>query len=178
MTDEIKKAKEHFIKGMCSIALFWGFPEEAGAVYAVIYLSEEPISLDEIAERAGLNKISVGKIIKHLVRLTAVNRHDDPGSRKYLYSVETDFWKVTKDILSERENNEFDDALSTVGESLDMLHESPLADMGDPETAFYIDRVNKMKKFFHEIDHIVRTILAFDDLRHVSIKKFIHRFID
>ena len=52
MNDELSLAQENFIQGMSRISNFWGFPRAMGALFGAIYLSPEPLSLDELVERA------------------------------------------------------------------------------------------------------------------------------
>ena len=93
------------------------------------------------------------------------------GDRKDYYSAETDFWKIFKGILREREKNEFDLAIRSVGESIQLL-DNGMQDAADDETsAFYKNRMIELKKFFDSLDNLVATFLAIDDLRGNFIKK-------
>ena len=74
--------------------------------------------------RSALPKGAVSTNVRQLERLGMVHKHIQLGSRKDFYIAETDFWKIAKGILKEREQSEFDAALNTVGESLDMVDEA------------------------------------------------------
>ncbi len=53
MDANLQAARERFIQAMSQISYFWGFPKAMGAIYGAVYLSPEPISLDELVEQAG-----------------------------------------------------------------------------------------------------------------------------
>jgi DNA-binding transcriptional regulator GbsR (MarR family) len=92
-----------------------------------------------------------------------IHKHFKVGDRKDYYDAETDFWKIVKGILREREKNEFDVALRTVSDSLEIVQKANLksSELAD----FYQERINGMKKFFDSLDNLVATIIALDELR-------------
>ncbi len=169
MSTELTRAREHFIQGISRIANFWGLPRASGAMYAAVYLSPEPITLDELVEQVGISKGAVSTNVRSLERLGMIHKQFRVGDRKDYYIAETDFWKIVKDILREREKNEFDLALRTVGQSLDIARK---AGPDSPELAdFYKERIKGMKKFFDSLDNLVATIIALDELRSGTIAK-------
>ena len=93
------------------------------------------------------------------------------GDRKDYYIPETDFWKIVKGILREREKNEFDLAIRSVGESIEILKDSPIMDTDKEIAAFYTERMEALRTFFDSLDNLVATFLAIDDLRSNFIKK-------
>ena len=170
MGDQLSSARDHFIQGMSRISSFWGFPRAMGAIYGAIYLSPEPLSLDEMVVRVNVTKGAVSTNVRQLERLGMVHKHIQLGSRKDFYIAETDFWKIAKGILREREQSEFDAALNTVSESLDMLDGA-----GDAELAgFYAERMGAMQGFFQTLDSVVNTIMKLDNLMSLSaLQKFL-----
>ncbi len=46
MTQSITKIKKDFTEGLSQISRFWGFPKGMGAIFAVLYLSPTPLSLE------------------------------------------------------------------------------------------------------------------------------------
>ncbi len=172
MTDEITQAREHFIQGMSRITHFWGFPKAMGAIYGAIYLSPQSVSLDELVELVGVSKGAVSTNVRLLERLGMVHRQVQVGDRKDYYLAETDFWKVARTLLKEREQNEFGLALRTVGESLDMVASSE-ANGSDAElAAFYQMRLQEMKGFFDSLDNLVAMLITLDELRLNALARF------
>lgn len=158
--DNLISARQHFIQGMSRISHFWGFPKAMGAIYGAIYLSPEPVSLDELVEQVGVSKGAVSTNVRQLERLGMVHKHFEVGSRKDFYFAEADFWNIVRGILKEREQSEFDVALRTVGESLEMVKESDL-DPEDTKLADYFEeRMQAMQSFFKTLDGVVSMLLS------------------
>ena len=172
MEEHICEAKDHFIQGISRISHFWGFPKAMGAIFGAVYLSPTPMTLDELVKEVGVSKGAVSTNIRNLERLGVVHKKLKVGDRKDYYSAETDFWKIAKGILREREKNEFDIAIRSVGESLELLENG--AKTKDIETSFfYKERMLALKQFFDSLDNLVATLLALDDLRTSVIKKLV-----
>jgi DNA-binding transcriptional regulator GbsR (MarR family) len=165
MNSYLENARKNFIQGMSRISSFWGFPRAMGAIYGAIYLSPTPLSLNEIVEQVGVTKGAVSTNVRQLERLRMVHKHIQVGDRKDYYIAETDFWKMFKGILQEREKSEFDLAIKTVSGSLDMVSE----EQENVElAAFYQERMSAMQSFFNTFDSLVKTILKLESLVSLS----------
>jgi DNA-binding transcriptional regulator GbsR (MarR family) len=171
MNDQLNSARQNFIQGMSRISHFWGFPKAMGAIYGAIYLSPAPMSLDDLVTQVGVTKGSVSTNVRTLERLGMVHKQLQLGDRKDYYTAETDFWKIIKGVLREREKQEFDLALRTVTDSLEMVNASAPEDDEADLAAFYQKRMQNMKSFFDTLDNLVATMIALDDLRSGTIDK-------
>ena len=165
MEEQLEEVRDHFIRAISRITHFWGFPKAMGALYGAIYLSPEALSLDEMVDLVGVSKGAVSTNIRNLERLGVVHKKIKVGDRKDYYVAETDFWKIVKGILREREKNEFDLAIRAVGESLEMVKEARSEGGGDEQAVFYQQRLTELKSFFDNLDNLVATLIALDDLR-------------
>jgi DNA-binding transcriptional regulator GbsR (MarR family) len=169
--NSLQNSRENFIQGLSRIAHFWGFPKAMGAIFGAVYLSSEAMTLDKIVEQVGVSKGAVSTNIRNLERLGIVHKQIKLGDRKDYYTAESDFWKVVKEILREREKNEFDLAIRSVGESIALLENDTLEEADAETAAFYKERMLALKKFFDSLDNLVTMFLAVDDLRGNFIKK-------
>lgn len=172
----LRQSRDNFILGMTRISHFWGFPKAMGAIYGAIYLSPQAISLDELVEQANVTKGAVSTNVRYLERMGMVHKIVRIGERKDYYTAETDFWKVIKGLLREREKSEFDRALRSVDDSLALLDPKAAKGMSseDAELAgFYRQRMNAMQTFFRSLDQLVAMVMAFDSLRIGALRKLL-----
>lgn len=175
MTPDLAKAHTDFIEGMSRIGSFWGFSKAMGAIYGVIYLSPEPVGLDELVETVGVSKGAVSTNVRQLERLGLIQKHFQLGDRKDYYIAETDFWRVVRNILKERDKNEFARALNTVDESLKMVMALSPAESETELSAFYRQRLEIMKRFFDALDNLTAAIIALDELRLGTIQQLFRK---
>jgi HTH-type transcriptional regulator, glycine betaine synthesis regulator len=173
MDETLENARQHFIQGLSGISQFWGYPKAMGAIYAVLYLSPEPLSLDEIAAQSGISKGAASTNLRALDRLKMVHKQVRIGERKDFYIAEIDFWKMIRAILQERQKSEFDHAIRTVGESLEMIQPAEIEPSIAGRADFYHQRLQAMQSFFHTLDNLVATILALDELRSGAIQRLV-----
>src|SRR5512142_2705353 len=99
-----------------------------GAIFAVLYLSPTPLSLDEIVQETGLTKGAISTEIRTLARIGLVHRSTRLGDRKDYYEAEADFYAAVRSILKERQNSEFDRAVRSVRETLKIMEENWVED--------------------------------------------------
>lgn len=165
MSEILINVHQNFVQGLSRISQFWGFPKAMGTIYGVLYLSPEALTLDNLVEKASVSKGTVSTNVRTLERLGMVHKHIRIGERKDYYSAETDFWKIIKGILKEREKSEFDTALRMVGDSLEMIHSSEIDPTETTLAAFYKQRLETMENFFHTLDNLVVMVMALDELR-------------
>lgn len=169
----LTQARQHVLLGLSRISEFWGFPRAMGAIFGALYLSPTPLSLDELVDQVGITKGAISTNVRALERLGMVHRQLQFGERKDYYTAETDFWKVIKNILKEREKSEFDLALRSVDESLEML-DGAVSDPQQAELAlFYQKRLQTMQGFFHTLDQLVAMALTLDELRIGALEKLL-----
>jgi DNA-binding transcriptional regulator GbsR (MarR family) len=73
-----------------------GWKEAIGQVFVLLYLRNQPLSLDDICTLTNLSKSNVWGIIQQLLRLGAVNKAWNTENRKDYYVAERDFDLILK----------------------------------------------------------------------------------
>ena len=170
MSESIPQIKQNFIEGLSQISRFWGFPKGMGAIFGVLYLSPDPLPLDEIVTQTGLTKGAVSTEVRALARLGLVHRSSKLADRKDYYEAETDFYKSIRNILRERQNAEFDRAVASVKETLEKLE---TASGSEEERAFLLERVQALQDFFDAIDSLTRAVVKLEKLGFVNVQKIL-----
>ncbi len=163
MSQELPQIKQNFVEGLSHISHFWGFPKGVGAIFAALYLSPAPLSLDELVQQSGLTKGAVSTDVRALARLGLVHRSSRLGDRKDYYEAETDFYKAIRSILGERQNREFDSAVRSVRETLEKL-QAVRGSVDEAERKFLLERVQTLQNFFDAIDSLSRAVSRLDSL--------------
>ena len=163
MTEKTTHIKQDFVEGLSGISAFWGFPKGMGAIFAVLYISPAPLSLDELVEQTGLTKGAISTNVRALSRMGLIRPVTRLGDRKDYYEAETDFYKSIRAILKERQNSEFDRAVTSVRETLSKL-ESGQGEFDSAERAFLTERVRALNDFFNAIDALSNAVARMNSL--------------
>lgn len=159
----LREARDTLMDGLGRISAFWGLGKMMGQMFGLLYLSPVPLTLDEVCEELSVSKGHVSTTMRGLERLGMAHRSWRRGDRKDYYQAETDLWKVVRGILQEREKREFDQALSSVSDSLRILGQQ--VPDSNPDKQFYLTRTRQLRDFFKTIDRVVDAALALDDFR-------------
>ena len=125
-----------------------------GRIFALLYLQQEPLALEDIASELQQSKSNISVTIRglvewHLVRLTPV-----PGSRKDHYEAATNFWRVMQEVMERRFRWNLRQALAAAAEAERALEQGGRsADAPSRETAAFITgRLMGLKVFFTAVD--------------------------
>ncbi len=172
MGNRIAQIQGDFIEALSQISRFWGFPRGVGAVFAVLYLAPEALSLDEIVRQAGLTKGAVSTDVRALARMGLVHRSSKLGDRKDYYVAETDFYKAIRAILSERQNVEFARSIQSVRDTLTQL-KTMRGTADEAEREFLIARLQALQDFFDAIDSLTRAVTRLDKLGITNVQKIL-----
>ena len=170
MPQTLAKIKREFTQGLSQISRFWGFPKGMGAIFAVLYLSPTPLSLDEIVQETGLTKGAISTEIRALARMGLVHRSTRLGDRKDYYEAESDFYAAIHSILKERQNSEFDRAIRSVSATLETM-EANWVD--DEEWSFVYERVQALQGFFDAIDSLTKAVVKLERLGFSNVTKIL-----
>src|SRR3989338_7976791 len=124
MTAKLEKAQDIFLDKVNQICNKFGLNNIMAQLYAVLYLSNKPLSLSDMVERLKISKGSVSVNIRALERYRGVRQIWVKGSRRDFYEAETDISKVMMDIIRSMAASrlaEFDDIVSSSSKVLDSI---------------------------------------------------------
>ncbi|MBO8128664.1 MAG: MarR family transcriptional regulator [Peptococcaceae bacterium] len=155
---DLEQARALFTQAIGRQFEFWGFGRVFGRLWALLYLYDGKLTLDEMAAALKVSKATVSMQVRRLERFGMVRRHVRPGDRKDYYEAETDFGKMVKTILRQREKEEFDATFDLVNRSIALVQQAKGAEDRD----FVLDRLQYIKRHFDLLDRIVEAILTLD----------------
>lgn len=149
----LESARETFIQGAgkISAALLGMINRVGGQIYALLFLSEEPLSLDDIAEKLAVSKSNVSINVRMLEDYNLVRKVWVRGSRRDYYAAERAYpKKVLKDFL-EKIRGTLTDAITTIERTRAKATEAKLklTGPGRERAAFILDQVNLMGLFYY-----------------------------
>jgi HTH-type transcriptional regulator, glycine betaine synthesis regulator len=100
---------------------FWGFKRNMGRVWAVLYLSPEPLSAEDLRRLLSLSSGAVSMTLGELARWGVVRRVWVQGERKDFFAAEVQLWRMISRVFNEREKSEIDSAIRAFEEALTSL---------------------------------------------------------
>jgi DNA-binding transcriptional regulator GbsR (MarR family) len=111
---------------------FWGFKRNMGRVWAVLYLSPDPLSAEDLRVLLKLSSGAVSMTLSELSSWGVVRRVWIQGDRKDYYAAEVQLWRMISRVFNERERAEIVAAIEAFEEALVQVEK--LRRTGDAKT--------------------------------------------
>jgi DNA-binding transcriptional regulator GbsR (MarR family) len=96
----------------------WGINRTVGQIYALLFLSSEPLNAEDIVERLGVSRSNVSMGLKELQSWNLVRLQHKPGDRRDYFSTPDDIWQIVRTLVEERKKREIDPTLTLLREVL------------------------------------------------------------
>ncbi len=156
-TSQWAAARSRFIEAGGNTTQSFGFGRIIGQIYALLYLSPNPLCLDEIASELGVSKASVSTTIRQLERWAAVKRVWVKGDRKDYYEAEPDFHAVLRNGLLSTIRRKLDSAGLHIDRVEDSLQQALRNTNGarHEEIEVVAKRIERAKAFRNKIDGLL-----------------------
>ena len=157
MNKDLSKARDRFVEGIGRLAANVGVSRVIGQLYAMLFLSEKPLCLDDMVERLKISKGNASLNIRKLESLGVAKRVWVKGDRKDFYEAELDLEKIIKGELIDIARSRMKIALDTVTETEDLIKKSKgnLNEEEKRRKKLYLKRLESAK----EINNFIETML-------------------
>jgi DNA-binding transcriptional regulator GbsR (MarR family) len=96
----------------------WGINRTVGQIYALLFISKEPLNAEDIVERLGVSRSNVSMGLKELQTWNLVRLQHKPGDRRDYFSTPDDIWQIVRTLVEERKKREIDPTMTLLREVL------------------------------------------------------------
>jgi DNA-binding transcriptional regulator GbsR (MarR family) len=107
-------AVEQFVLQWGDMGGQWGVNRSVAQIHALLYLSERPLTAEDIAETLGVARSNVSTSIRELQGWKLVRRVPVLGDRRDHFEAETDLWSMVTRIAQGRKEREVDPAAAAL----------------------------------------------------------------
>jgi len=128
---------QRFVMHFGEMGSRWGINRTVGQMYALVFLSPQPINADQIAEELGFSRSNVSMGLKELMSWRLVKLSHLPGDRREYFSAPEDVWTIFRTLAEERRRREVDPTLS-------MLRDAVLEDATTADDRHAQERMREM----------------------------------
>ncbi len=118
----------------------WGINRTVGQIYALLYVSSQPLNADELGEALGFSRSNVSMGLKELQSWGLVRLIHQPNDRREYFQAPEDVWTIFRTLAAERRKREIDPTLS-------MLRDALMEQPSGAEDIHAQERMRKMHSF-------------------------------
>jgi DNA-binding transcriptional regulator GbsR (MarR family) len=147
---KLNDAKQQFISSWGAFGTYWGINRTMAQIHALLLISPDPLSADEIMEELDISRGNANMNIRDLINWGLVQRVLQAGERKEFFSAEKDIWKVVRQIVKERKKRELEPMLKLLDE---LSHVE--GDKKDKDVKAFVDTVTGIKKLGVQADRML-----------------------
>ena len=116
--DKLQEVQDKFIHHWGTLGSAWGVNKTMTQVHALLMVSEDPVTTDDIMERLKISRGNAHTNVKELVSWGIARQVIVPGERKDFYTAEKEPWKLLCTIARERKRREIEPAIDAIVECL------------------------------------------------------------
>lgn len=113
-TDVLPGPVERFVVHWGEMGSNWGVNRSVAQIHALLYLSEAPLTAEDIADRLGMARSNVSTSLRELVSWNLARRVHVMGDRRDFYEAEADVFEMVRRIAQARKTREIDPALAVL----------------------------------------------------------------
>lgn len=122
---DLHPAIERFILHWGDMGGQWGVNRSVSQIHALLYVSEEPLTAEDIAGTLGIARSNVSNSLKELISWELIRRVPVRGDRREHFEAETDVWELVARIAAGRKAREIDPALATLRACMTDIENGP-----------------------------------------------------
>jgi DNA-binding transcriptional regulator GbsR (MarR family) len=110
ISSRLPAAVEEFVLQWGDLGGQWSVNRSVSQIHALLYLAEQPMTAEDIAETLGLARSNVSNSIKELITWNLIRRVPVKNDRRDHFEAETDVWEIASRIAAGRKQREIDPA--------------------------------------------------------------------
>ncbi|MEL6583902.1 MAG: GbsR/MarR family transcriptional regulator [Pseudomonadota bacterium] len=104
--------EEEFVLHFGEMGSRWGINRTVGQIYALLFLTPDPLCADDIVEALGFSRSNVSMGLKELQAWNLVRLKHIPGDRRDFFTTPEDMWEIVRTLVDERKKREIDPTLT------------------------------------------------------------------
>ena len=121
MPNTIDEVQDRFINEWGDLVTVWGLNKTMGQIHALLYITGQPLTADEIMERLNISRGNVSMNLRALMSWGVVHRQHRKGDRKQYFVAEEDPWRWFKNVVRERRKREVEPIIEAFSDTLSLL---------------------------------------------------------
>ena len=172
MAKTLEDIKNEWIDHIGERSEKFGFPRIAGQLEGLLYLSSEPLSLDEMAARLEVSKASASTNMRLLEQWKVVRRAYQRGARKNFYQFNGDIWEVETEIMSTLAKDEMERFRKLLDRTEAHLKTvKPSGADAKSQVRFMKQRIVEMRDYLEAAQYFLDMLMAKGKITPAVIKK-------
>lgn len=154
-------AVERFVLHWGDLGGQWGVNRSVAQIHALLYLSERPLTAEDIAGTLGIARSNVSTSLRELLGWNLIRRVPVMGERRDHFVAETDLWEMVTRIAAGRKEREIDPAIAALRACVAEADVDPaLGTVAKRRLRAMLDFTETMERWYGQMLNVPRGTLA------------------
>lgn len=138
-------AVEAFVLRWGDLGGQWGVNRSVAQIQALLFLSDRPLTAEEISDKLGMARSNVSNSLKELLNWKLIARTPVMGDRRDHYVAETDLWQMASKVAQGRKEREIDPMVAAIRAAMEHVD--------DPRISATVrERLHTMHDFVNTVE--------------------------
>ncbi len=148
----LSPVKKQFVLHWGEMGTRWGVNRTVAQVHALLFISQEPLTADEITETLAVARSNISTSLRELQSWGIIRPVHVLGDRRTHYESMKDVWEMFRMIIDQRKRREIDPTLEVLRRSVAELERS------GPSEAHTRERLQEMLGFFETMTALYQEV--------------------
>lgn len=154
----LEEVQDQFILQWGRMSSAWGINRTMAHIHALLFVTGEPLSVDEIILRLSISRGNASMNLRQLMEWGIVRRSRHLGDRKDTYTSEMDPWIMLARVVRERKRREMDPTIEAIRDCLVKLRDDPADEAAGELRA----RLQGLLDVFALVDEVYKHVFLVD----------------
>lgn len=153
-SETLPPAVEAFVLRWGDLGGQWGVNRSVAQIQALLFLSERPLTAEDIADKLGMARSNVSNSLKELLNWKLVMRVPVLGDRRDHYVAETDLWQMTTKVAQGRKEREIDPMVTAIRAAMAEADDPRISPLVRERLQGMHDFVNTVEAWYNQMLHV------------------------
>jgi DNA-binding transcriptional regulator GbsR (MarR family) len=151
---QLPAAVEAFVLRWGDLGGQWGVNRSVAQIQALLFLSDRPLTAEEIAEKLGMARSNVSNSLRELLNWKLVTRVPVLGDRRDHYVAETDLWQMASKVAQGRKEREIDPMVGAIRAAMEHADDPAISPTVRKRLHAMHDFVNTVESWYNQMLHV------------------------
>jgi len=153
-SDKLPEAVEAFVLRWGDLGGQWGVNRSVAQIQALLFLSDRPLTAEEISEKLGMARSNVSNSLRELLNWKLVMRVPVLGDRRDHYVAETDLWQMASKVAQGRKEREIDPMVGAIRAAMEHADDPKISPAVRARLNSMHDFVNTVEGWYNQMLHV------------------------
>ena len=153
-SDKLPEAVEAFVLRWGDLGGQWGVNRSVAQIQALLFLSDRPLTAEDIAEKLGMARSNVSNSLRELLNWKLVMRVPVLGDRRDHYVAETDLWQMASKVAQGRKEREIDPMVGAIRAAMEHADDPRISPAVRARLNAMHEFVNTVEGWYNQMLHV------------------------